>query len=119
MTRCRTTRGAILAVVMITSLVASIAAYTVLMLAVSQGRQGRFFRTQTTARYLAEAGMVIAKERLQANPIWCGGTEPGGVQQIDADANGTLEAWETVTITVVPCPRMTGDPATIQVSVAN
>jgi len=101
-------------IAMMTSLVAALASYAVLVLAISQGRQGRFFRTKTMTRYLAEAGMVIGKERLDQDPTWCGGTE-----QVDANGSGTLEAWETVTISVEPCPRAADEPATIRVSVVH
>lgn len=93
-------RGMILAVTLMMALVASIVSYGVLQLAVSQGRQGKFFRSQTSARYLAEAGMVLAQERLRTNPsAFCTPTP----LQIDADGDGTLEAWETVTITDAHC----------------
>ncbi|MDP3703952.1 MAG: hypothetical protein Q8R78_06150 [Candidatus Omnitrophota bacterium] len=107
-------RGMILAVTMMMALVASIVSYGVLQLAVSQGRQGRFFRSQTTARYLAEAGMVLAYERLRAAPGWCGGTE-----QLDANGNGTLEDWERVTIAVTNCGGPAGTTHEIRVTVDN
>jgi len=107
----------ILAVTMMMALVASIVSYAVLQLAVSQGRQGRFFRSQTSARYLAEAGMVLAQERLRENPMtFC--TNPTPVQ-IDTNGNGIDPLDPTVDITVTPagCPH-TGN-ATISVRVRN
>lgn len=110
-------RGMILAVTMMMALVASIVSYGVLQLAVSQGRQGKFFRSQTAARYLAEAGMVLAQERLRANPnTFC--TNPTEVQ-IDTNGNGIDASDPRVDVTVTPavCPH-TGN-ATIQVRVRN
>ena len=113
----RADRGAILAVTMMMALVASIVSYGVLQLAVSQGRQGRFFRSQTAARYLAEAGMVLAQERLRANPnTFCTPTP----MQIDTNGNGIDPSDPTVDITVTPgCPRTGNATATISVRVRN
>jgi len=117
MRRLRANRGAILAIALMTALVSSIFAYSVLALSVSQGRQARFFRSRTSARYLAEAGMVIAQARLLNNPTgYCSGS-----QIIDTNGDGILQATEpSVTITVTPaCPRPPGSVATIQVRANN
>ncbi len=118
MRKLRSYQGFILAIAMMTALVASIFAYTVLALAVSQGRQARFFRNRTPTRYLAEAGMVIAQARLLNNPT----TYCGGSQIIDTNGDGILQATEpSVTITVLPlgCPRAAGSVVTIQVTANN
>ena len=104
-------RGMILAVTMMMALVASIVLYGVLQLAVSQGRQGRFFRSRTTARYLAEAGMVLAYERLQANPFYC----PVAPELVDTTGDGVGDT--PVTITVTNCGA--GNTHEIRVSVDN
>ena len=117
-------RGMILAVTMMMALVASIVAYGVMQLAVSQGRQGRFFRSQTSARYLAEAGMVVAQLRLledQENPgpdIWfCTNPTP---MQIDTNGNGIDASDPIVDVTVTPgCPRTANTNATISVRIRN
>src|SRR3990167_3823051 len=112
----RADRGAILAVTMMMALVASIVSYGVLQLAVSQGRQGRFFRSQTTARYLAEAGMVRAQETLRRDPNNTFCTNPTAVQ-IDTNGNGIDPSDPTVDVTVTPagCPH--AGNATINVRV--
>ena len=110
-------RGMILAVTMMMALVASIVAYGILQLSVSQGRQGRFFRSQTSARYLAEAGMVVARERLRENPsTFC--TNPTPVP-IDTNGNGIDPSDPIVDVTVIPvgCPHLGN--ATINVQVRN
>lgn len=104
-------RGAILAITMMMALVASIVSYGVLQLAVSQGRQGRFFRSQTTARYLAEAGMVLAQERLRADPNYC----PTAPELLDTTGDGVGDT--PVTITVTNCGA--GNTHEIRVSVDN
>ena len=111
-------RGMILAVTMMMALVASIVSYAVLQLAVSQGRQGRFFRSQTSARYLAEAGMVLAQERLRVDiNAFC--TNPTPVQ-IDTNGNGVDPSDPTVDITVIPgCPRPAAGNVAINVRVRN
>lgn len=109
----RADRGAILAVTLMMALLAAIVAYTVLQLAVSQGRQGRFFRTQTTARYLAEAGMVFAYERLREEPDYC--PDPTAPVLVDTDGDQVGDA--PVTIVVTNCGA--GNVHEIQVTAAN
>ena len=118
MRRLRNNQGAILAIAMMTAMVASIFAYSLLALSVSQGQQARFFRGRTQARYLGEAGMVIAQARLLNNlNTFCTPT----AQLIDTSGDGILQATEpSVTITVTPgCPRPAGSAVTIQVRVNN
>jgi hypothetical protein len=94
-------RGMTLSVVLITSLICSIVAYSALVQAVSQARRGRFFRTRMENRYLAEAGYVLAKERLWANPAWT----PTGTEKVDT--NGDQVPDTPVTITLTPCAGAT------------
>ena len=104
-------RGMILAVTLMMALLASIVSYGVLQLAVSQGRQGRFFRSQTAARYLAEAGMVLAQERLRVNPSYC----PSTPELVDTTGDGVGDT--PVRITVTNCGP--GNTHEIRVSVDN
>ena len=104
-------RGAILAIALMTALVASIFAYTLLALSVNESRQARFFRNRASNRYLAEAGMVIAQTRIRANPPpgYCGTNE-----YIDTNNDATFGPPDPqVQITVTPCAA--GGPWTIQV----
>jgi len=110
----------ILAVTMMMALVASIVSYGVLQLAVSQGRQGKFFRSQTSARYLAEAGMVIAQETLRRDPIntFCSNPTP---VPIDTNGNGIDPSDPIVDVTVTPagCPHTDTGNTVINVRVRN
>ena len=97
--RLESTRGAILAIVIATAFMASIAAYAALLIASSQARQGAFARGRTEARYLAEAGLVIAMQQLAANPAYCGATE-----RVDTNWDGVANASDPqVVVTVTSC----------------
>jgi hypothetical protein len=78
----RTERGAALSIAVITAILCAIGAYVVLMMATAQARHGKFFRQRNEARYVAEAGTVLAMQKLWNNPAYCGGPEtvatPGG-----------------------------------------
>lgn len=65
-------RGAALGIVIFIALVCAIASYFALFAATSEARHGRFFRERITARAAAEAGLVIAMQRLWADPAYCG-----------------------------------------------
>ena len=107
-----------MAIAMMTALVAAIFAYTILALAVSQGRQARFFRNRTSARYVAEAGLMVAQAHMTTDVTYanyCGET-----RWIDANGNGVSDPGESVVITVTPlCPRTAWTPVTIQVRASN
>ena len=107
----RHSQGAVLGVVIITALVCSIAAYAVLMIAVSRAKHAKFFRARTQARYLAEAAIVMAREQLWATPAWCGGT-------VLVDTNGDQLGDKSVGVTVTPCPGP-GVRSVIQATVNN
>jgi hypothetical protein len=79
---------------MVAGLLAAIGAYTMLMVAISRARQQRFHETRTLNRHLAEAGVVIARERLWTVPAYCGGTE-----QVDTDGDGTGDTPVSVVVT--------------------
>jgi hypothetical protein len=86
--------------VFIIALLFSLVAYANILLAVSQTRQTQFRRSRASARAVAEAGYIIAKERLWVNPDYCGGT-----QLIDSNADGILTPGVdlAVLITVTSC----------------
>ena len=67
--------GFALVAAMATALLCSIAAFAVLFMATSQARLGWLYQGRAEARYLAEAGLVIATQKLMADPNYC----PGGV----------------------------------------
>ena len=110
--------GFALTAAMVTALLCSIAAFTVLFMAISGARRSGFFRGRTTGRYLAEAGLVIAREKLMADPNYCPGgpCTPGGpcigTEPVDTNngagggfANGVTSDSDDalVTITVTNC----------------
>ena len=68
-------QGAALLIVFFMALICAIASYAILAASMAQSYHARFWRQRTDARYLAEAGMVLARERLLANPNYTGGTE--------------------------------------------
>ena len=80
--RCQ--QGTVLPLTVAIALLASISAYTILMMARAQALQARFYRERTLARYAAEAGIVWAMQRLWNDPAWSSGagtdfTTPEGV----------------------------------------
>ena len=66
------TRGAALGIVIMIALVCGVASYFVLFLATSEARHSRFFHERAVARQAAEAGLVIAMQRLWGDPAYCG-----------------------------------------------
>lgn len=94
-TTVRSNRGAILVFVMGTALVCAIAAFTVLLMAVSNARHARSTRERVKARYLAEAGQVYARERLWTEPAYC----PGAPVTLDTDGDGVADTPVAITIT--------------------
>ena len=95
-----TQRGlAMLGMVMAIALTASIAAYATLLVATSQARIATVTTVRSQSRYLAEAGLVIATQKLIANPAYCGGTE-----RVDTDGDGVVNASDpSVVVTVTSC----------------
>lgn len=82
--------------VMLLALVASAGAYAAVMTAYSQIRTSRLWRERTKARYLAEAALVIAQQRLWLSPGYCGGT-------VQVDTNGDQVGDTPVAVTVSNC----------------
>ena len=83
----------LLAFAIATAMISSLAAYAALLVSLNQARAGRVLHERPRARYAAEAGLVIAKERLWRNAGDCAGAGLGGtagvVQQIDTDGDGS------------------------------
>jgi Tfp pilus assembly protein PilX len=104
-------RGAVLVIVMISALVAAIVAYAELFVSASQAKHARFYRERTDARYLAEAAIVIAREKLfnEAATPFPPGCPPGGTQtvteHVDVNGNGvsTDLVDRAVEVTVTNC----------------
>ena len=95
MSLMRKTRGAALAIVVFIAAVCAIAAYFALFSATTEARHGRFYRERLVARAAAEAGLVIAMQRLYANPGYCG---TGGGTETFAIPVGAGSVPVTVTI---------------------
>jgi len=64
----RNKRGAALGIAIIAALITGIAAYTILIVAMSQARQSGFTGARAKARYAAEAALVWAHQQLSLNP---------------------------------------------------
>lgn len=79
------TRGAVLTAALISALLASIASYLVLQLAMVQARYARFHEGHAEARHAAEAGLVWAYERLLSNPAYCGAPDPPPLGALTVD----------------------------------
>jgi len=111
----RTDRGAALLIfVMTTAVLASIGAYATLFTAANQARLGQFSQGRGDARYIAEAGVVIAMERLWRNPNYpnalCATDPPNTprdtTEYVDINNNGVASAGDgdaVVTVTVTNC----------------
>ena len=85
----RNERGMALGFVLIIALLGAIAAYAILMLAISQARHSAFSQERPSARYAAEAGLVWARQRLWEDPTSCFPANPD--LSVDADGDGTAE----------------------------
>ena len=94
--RCAHQRGIALVIVLVSSLVFSIAAFGVLTMAVSRVQQINYLsEDRIRARFAAEAGIVWATQRLWVTPGWPPGCIPGTDQAapvwtIDTDGAGPL-----------------------------
>lgn len=77
-------------------IICTLAGITMLTVAVSHIKRTQFWYLRNRARYLAEAGLVLARERLFVNPDYCGGTEM-------LDTNGDAIGDTAVTITMSGC----------------
>lgn len=80
----RDSGASLLAMVLVMALVAGIASYTALFLALSRVRRDKVLREQPRARYLAEAGIVWAQAHLWNDPNFSGGP-------LDVDGDGKTD----------------------------
>ena len=91
-----------MAMVLVTAVIFSIAAFGALTMAVSRARQANYVsEDRIRARYAAEAGLVWAMQQLWANPATfpnvccnagCAGTKQSASWPIDTDGGGPLPA---------------------------
>lgn len=79
------TRGAVLLVALVSALLASIASYLVLELAMVQARHAEFHEGHVEAWHAAEGGLVWAYERLLSNPAYCGAPDPPPMGELNVD----------------------------------
>ena len=111
--RSRSERGVVLGLIIITSVIFGIAAFGILMLAMSRLRQGNFLgENRLRAEYAAEAGLVMAMQELWRDQTDCAfGPANNGVYQLDTDNNPTTGpggSETTVTVTTTGCPPTPG-----------
>lgn len=101
-------RGAILGILIPAALVSAIAAYAVLQASVSEARHAAFVRGHVEARYLSEAAIVIARQKLWDEattpyPAGCTGgnigTDMVAVESVDTNGDGTGDVNINVTVT--------------------
>jgi hypothetical protein len=92
----RNERGVVLGLIIITSVIFGIAAFGILLLAMSRLRQSKYLgEDRLRAGYAAEAGLVMAMQELWVDPADCA----FGPYTITDGTNNT-----TVTVTATPCP---------------
>ena len=102
-------RGAILGIVVIIAFICAVSVYSLLFIASSETRRARYFRDRTEAHYVAEAAMVIAREKLWGEAItpYPPGCPPGGtlttLEPVDTNSNGIDPSDPTVPVTVTNC----------------
>ncbi len=101
----RNDRGAVLGITIMTALICGIAAYAVLQASVSEARHTKFMKGRVGARYLSEAALIIAKEKLwnEATTPYPPGCAAGGMmtmtELVDTNGDGTGDTPVNVTIT--------------------
>ena len=106
-------RGFALAAAMATALLCSIAAFAVIFMAMFNARQSTFYRDRAQSRYLAEAALVIAMQKLRNEattpyPSDCTGGNVGtnrtANEFIDTNGDGTTALPDPqVAVTVTNC----------------
>ncbi len=90
-------RGAALVAVIVTALITSIIAFGALLLAMSHAQTSDVQVDRLRAHYAAEAGLVLAQQKLWANPGYC-----GEFWSLDTDGVGGVDPTN-VSITVTNC----------------
>jgi Tfp pilus assembly protein PilX len=109
-------RGAVLGLVIISSVIFGIAAFGLLSLAVNRSRQtGYISIDRIRARYAAEAGLVKAMQELWVNPSDCS-FGPYVMDTFDESPNNPANDT-TVTILATNCPRPVGQLTTLNAKV--
>ena len=93
----RRERGAALTMAVLAALMSAIAVYTVMVLALSQARQARFFKERLLARNAADAGVVWAQQRLFSSP------NPDTVEFLSGNVDFTLNGVD-VDVILPACP---------------
>lgn len=71
--------GFALVAVIVTALIASVASFGALLLAMSHAQTGDAQLDRLRAQYAAEAGLVWAQQKLWANPAYCGTPDPPAI----------------------------------------
>jgi Tfp pilus assembly protein PilX len=114
-------RGFVLGMSIIMAFMFAIAAYADLMLAVSQSQHTRFWKDHPSAKYAAEAGLIIARERMINSRLlgvnYCGplGVNPWN-EQVDSNADDAITADDlTIQITINNCAAASGQTVTSKV----
>lgn len=114
MTSLKSNKGMILGIALILAAIFALVSYANLALAVAQAEQAQFWRERPAARYAAEAGVIIVKERLWLNPNYGGGpsaktncpvlgSNRTWTEQVDSDGAGIGPDDLSVTITLTNC----------------
>ncbi len=110
-------RGAALGIVIFIAMVCGIASYFMLFAATTEARHSKFFRERVTARQAAEAGLVIAMQRLWDNPGYCGSImlPPGGYEDFAVPIPSLVPVTVTVRVSVSDCTP--GNPKSLSARV--
>ncbi len=103
--RRRARQGAALVAVIVTALIASVAAFGALLLAMSHAQSGGLQVKRLRAQYAAEAGLVWAQQQLWADPAYCGTPDPPAINGLNVD------------VIVSPSPCVAGTAHRIQAKV--
>jgi len=96
----RAERGAALGIVILSSIVFSVAAFAVLNMSMSRAQTAAFEEGRLRARYAAEAGLVKAMQLLWNGTMPPGMCGPGVTWSYDTDNDGTFETPVLVTASV-------------------
>ncbi len=106
--RTQTSRGGALIAVIVTALIASVAAFAALMMAMSQSQSAKLQQDRLVARYAAEAGLVWAQQQLwDEQAFWSNPahpcTDPGTEGTNVVLTNQPLPGIGPVNITITNC----------------
>ena len=103
-------RGVVLGLVIVTSIIFGIAAFGLLIFAMSRLRVSNYLGADRfRAGYAAEAGLVKAMQELWRDPNDCAfGPANNGVYTLDTYNDGDPSNDTTVTVTTTGCPPAPG-----------